>query len=304
MNCQFIHILHEFERKYDEFKNSQTLLCIQKNYQKDKYLAVQQGLSLICQQLQNLAFLWSHLHQAHNPQQPKLTGETQMNNQLMQFDFERQPIQAILMNNEPYFYADEVCITLGYKNPRDAIARHVDEDDVVKHDTIDNLGRTQQKNIINESGLYALIFGSKLESAKRFKRWVTSEVLPAIRKHGVYAQNELLENMDYLMRQVNQLKAEKENPFTTGINNISLDQALKFLGYPPKKTKAYLEYKGAFFRSDDEHQLLQPYQRDLKDKLFFIRAETHQNKIYPQIRVTARGLEWLRHNLPQELQVA
>lgn len=88
--------------------------------------------------------------------------------------------------NEPLFCAADVCKVLGYTNPRKAVADHVSEDDVTKRDTIDNLGRTQTASFVNESGLYSLIFGSKLESAKAFKRWVTSEVLPAIRKTGGY----------------------------------------------------------------------------------------------------------------------
>ena len=87
---------------------------------------------------------------------------------------------------EPVFCAKDVAEALGYKNTRDSLKRHVDDDDVVKHDTIDRLGRTQQAIFINESGLYALILSSKLDSAKRFKRWVTGEVLPAIRKRGGY----------------------------------------------------------------------------------------------------------------------
>ena len=87
---------------------------------------------------------------------------------------------------EPMFCARDVAEALGYKNTRDSLKRHVDDDDVVKHDTIDRLGRTQQAIFINESGLYALILSSKLDSAKRFKRWVTGEVLPAIRKQGGY----------------------------------------------------------------------------------------------------------------------
>ena len=93
------------------------------------------------------------------------------------------------MSNEqgaPMFCAKDVAEALGYKNTRDSLKRHVDDDDVVKHDTIDRLGRTQQAIFINESGLYALILSSKLDSAKRFKRWVTGEVLPAIRKQGGY----------------------------------------------------------------------------------------------------------------------
>ena len=93
------------------------------------------------------------------------------------------------MSNEqgaPMFCAKDVAEALGYKNTRDSLKRHVDDDDVVKHDTIDRLGRTQQAIFVNESGLYALILSSKLDSAKRFKRWVTGEVLPAIRQQGGY----------------------------------------------------------------------------------------------------------------------
>ena len=87
---------------------------------------------------------------------------------------------------EPMFCAKDVCEALGYDQPRKAISRHVEEDDGMKRTLIDSLGRKQRATFINESGLYALILSSKLESAKRFKRWVTSEVLPAIRKQGGY----------------------------------------------------------------------------------------------------------------------
>ena len=90
-------------------------------------------------------------------------------------------------DGEPLFCAKDICTILGYINPRDALRQHVDINyDVVKCDVIDGLGRTQQTSFVTESGLYALIFGSKLESAKEFKRWVTSEVLPSIRKTGKY----------------------------------------------------------------------------------------------------------------------
>lgn len=87
---------------------------------------------------------------------------------------------------EPLFCANDVCSALGYSNTRDAVARHVDAEDVVKRDTLTN-GGNQPMTYVNESGLYALIFGSKLESAKEFKHWVTSEVLPSIRKTGGYS---------------------------------------------------------------------------------------------------------------------
>ena len=87
---------------------------------------------------------------------------------------------------EPMFCAKDVCNALGYSKPRNAIAQHVDKDDALKQGLIDSMGRKQEATFINESGLYALILSSKLESAKRFRKWVTSEVLPCIRKQGGY----------------------------------------------------------------------------------------------------------------------
>lgn len=103
------------------------------------------------------------------------------------FDFDGHPLRVVTDDSgEPWFAANEICEVLGFGNPRDAVARHVDEDDVGKRDTIDNLGRKQLTNHVNESGMYALIFGSTKAEAKRFKRWVTSEVLPSIRRTGNY----------------------------------------------------------------------------------------------------------------------
>lgn len=87
----------------------------------------------------------------------------------------------------PWFNASDVCDALEMGNPSQAIKSHIDADDLQKLEVIDNLGRTQRANHVNESGLYALILGSTKGAAKRFKRWVTGEVLPAIRKTGVYA---------------------------------------------------------------------------------------------------------------------
>ena len=104
--------------------------------------------------------------------------------------FQNQEFGAIrtLSNEqgEPMFCAKDVAEALGYKLARKAVQDHVDRDDVLKRNLIDSLGRKQQATFINESGLYALILSSKLESAKRFKHWVTSEVLPSIRKQGGY----------------------------------------------------------------------------------------------------------------------
>lgn len=116
--------------------------------------------------------------------------------------------------NEPLFCAADVCKALGYANPRKAVADHVSEDDVTKRDIIDNLGRTQTASFVNESGLYSLIFGSKLDSAKAFKKWVTSEVLPTIRRHGVYATPQTIDNLladpDNAIKVFQTLKEERQ----------------------------------------------------------------------------------------------
>ena len=104
--------------------------------------------------------------------------------------FKNQEFGAIrTMSNEQgdvMFCAKDVCGALGYNNSREALRKHVNGDDVTKRDTVDSLGRKNFASFINESGLYALILSSKLESARRFKHWVTSEVLPSIRKQGGY----------------------------------------------------------------------------------------------------------------------
>ena len=95
-------------------------------------------------------------------------------------------IRGLEINGEPWLVGKDVAEDLGYNEPNKAIVRHVDEDDRTKYPITDNLGRTQESWIINESGFYSLLLRSKLPEAKKFKRWVTSDVLPQIRKTGGY----------------------------------------------------------------------------------------------------------------------
>lgn len=101
------------------------------------------------------------------------------------FSFENSQVRTTGSVETPLFVAIDVAAALGYQRARDAVTQHCDPDDIIKAE-IETKGGLQTVNCVNESGLYALIFGSKLESAKRFKRWVTNEVLPAIRKQGRY----------------------------------------------------------------------------------------------------------------------
>lgn len=122
-------------------------------------------------------------------------------------------VRVVTIDKEPWFVGKDVAVALGYNNARDAISKHVDDEDkgVAKCDT---LGGMQNLSIINESGVYALIFGSKLPTAKKFKHWVTSEVLPDIRKHGLYAKQSVIDMMlndpDSCIKLLTEYKKEKQ----------------------------------------------------------------------------------------------
>ena len=110
-------------------------------------------------------------------------------NELQVFNFENHEVRSLLINSEPWFIGKDVADVLGYSNSRKAMADHVDDEDKKDGVTIrDAIGRNQKAVAINESGLYSLVLSSKLPSAKKFKRWVTSEVLPALRKTGQYVK--------------------------------------------------------------------------------------------------------------------
>ena len=106
-------------------------------------------------------------------------------NDLMTFQFETNEVRTIVIDGEPWFVGKDVAAALGYERPDHAIAKHVDNEDKLMYQ-IDTSGQSRQMYIIDESGVYSLIFSSKMPNAKKFKRWVTNEVLPAIRKTGTY----------------------------------------------------------------------------------------------------------------------
>lgn len=112
-------------------------------------------------------------------------------NEIQLFTFKNEQVRTLLINNEPWFIGKDVAQILGYSNPRDALSKHVENEDKDSVAIRDSIGRMQKTPIINESGVYALIFGSKLPDAKKFKHWVTSEVLPQLRKTGSYSAKEM-----------------------------------------------------------------------------------------------------------------
>mgnify|MGYP002738727182 FL=1 len=119
-------------------------------------------------------------------------------------------VRTTTIGGQPYFVGKDVADILGYSNTRKALIDHVDKEDKDDVTIRDAIGRNQTMTAINESGLYSLILSSKMPNAKKFKRWVTSEVLPAIRKHGLYATDDLIANPDLAIAAFTALKEERE----------------------------------------------------------------------------------------------
>lgn len=134
-------------------------------------------------------------------------------------------IRVMLIDDDPWFVGKDIAVALGYNNPQKAIRDHVDEQDRGVNE-MDTPGGKQPIITINESGLYSLIFSSKLESAQRFKHWVTHEVLPSIRKHGMYMTDNLLEtaiaNPDFVIGLIQNMKDEKEKSAALQMQNKQL----------------------------------------------------------------------------------
>ena len=134
-------------------------------------------------------------------------------------------VRSTMINGEPFFVGKDVAEILGYADPNKAIAMHVDEEDKLHDKTASSLGQ-RGGWLINESGLYSLILSSKLPAAKRFKRWVTSEVLPAIRRHGLYAVDDMLNNPDALIEALKAYKAERMQRMALEAENAVQKQQL------------------------------------------------------------------------------
>lgn len=156
-------------------------------------------------------------------------------------------VRTVTIDGEPWFIAKDVATALGYSNTRDAIAKHVDDDDKNTVVIRDGKGNPNQ-TIINESGLYSLVLSSKLPTAKKFKHWVTSEVLPTIRKHGGYMTPEKIEeallNPDTLIKLATELKAEREARKHAELEAASAKQVIGELKPKADYTDRILSSKG------------------------------------------------------------
>ena len=197
-------------------------------------------------------------------------------------------VRVIEQNGDPWFVGKDVADILGYTNQNEAIRDHVDEEDKLNSKTLSsfelNLGQ-RGGWLINESGLYSLIMSSKMPKAKQFKRWVTSEVLPSIRKHGLYAVDEVLADPDILISALMELKEERRKAKTledtVAVQNqqiaemrpkasyydvvlnckdlVSISVIAKDYGWSAKRMNDYLHEKGVQYRQGKIWLLYQKY---------------------------------------------
>lgn len=225
-------------------------------------------------------------------------------------------IRAVEIDGEPWVVAKDVASILGYRNPQEAVREHVDPEDVKMGERnatpsiVDSLGREQFPSFINESGIYSLIFGSRLESAKKFKHWVTSEVLPQIRKTGGYvaprtyaealrAYADEVEQRERLERERQELlpKAEFFDAVTDSKTAISIGETAKVLdaGIGQNKLFAFLRDNN-ILKSDNT-----PYQRYIDMGYFRVveqKYEVHgEIKISIKTLVFQKGIDFIRRLL-------
>ena len=191
---------------------------------------------------------------------------------------------TVVDDGEVLFVGKDVADILGYSNTQKAIRDHVDEDDKLTERIVLS-GQNREAVFINESGLYSLILSSKMPNAKKFKRWITTEVLPSIRKHGVYAVDEVLQNPDVLIQALTELKKEREEKAklkeTVAVQNqqitemtpkagyydvvlnckdvISTTEIAKDYGWSAKKMNSYLHEKKIQFKQGKIWLLYQKY---------------------------------------------
>ncbi|AYB00094.1 phage antirepressor KilAC domain-containing protein [Lachnoanaerobaculum umeaense] len=224
-------------------------------------------------------------------------------------------IRTVEIDSEPWFVGKDVAEVLGYSNPRKAIGDHIDDEDkgVTKCDT---LGGSQELTVINESGLYSLILSSKLQNAKAFKRWVTSEVLPSIRKHGLYAKEELLDNPDIAIAAFKALKEEREarkaleaenermQPLALFAKSVSasdtsiligdLAKLLKQNGYDTGQKRLFEELRQRSFLMKSGSSKNLPTQKAMELGLFEVKESTINNpdgsvRVTKTTKVTGKG---------------
>lgn len=170
-------------------------------------------------------------------------------NGIQVWNYESSEVRTVQVNGEPWFVGKDVATVLGYSNTRDAIARHVDEEDKAGVGIHDG-SQMREVVVVNESGLYSLVLSSKLPNAKKFKRWVTSEVLPSIRKHGSYSVQSQFADLSPQLQVLIQMETRQKQ-----IEARQAEQATALAGLEQKiqNTCEVIALDKTAWRKDSEH---------------------------------------------------
>lgn len=170
-------------------------------------------------------------------------------NEIQVWNYESSEVRTVQVNGEPWFVGKDVATVLGYSNTRDAIARHVDEEDKAGVGIHDG-SQMREVVVVNESGLYSLVLSSKLPNAKKFKRWVTSEVLPSIRKHGSYSVQSQFADLSPQLQVLIQMETRQKQ-----IEARQAEQATALAGLEQKlqNTCDVIALDKTAWRKDSEH---------------------------------------------------
>ncbi|MBR6984212.1 MAG: phage antirepressor KilAC domain-containing protein [Ruminococcus sp.] len=211
-------------------------------------------------------------------------------------------VRTITIDGVPWFVGKDVAQILGYRDTSDALKKHVDEDDKLSR-RFANSGQNRVMYIINESGLYSLVLSSKLPEAKRFKRWVTSEVLPSIRKNGVYVAEEKLRASNALLEDKISLLAPKAEYYDVIMNNRKLirvsDIAYEY-GTSAVSFNQLLLRLGIQFKANDTWFLTEEYEGKGYVRTDIRRTYDYRRGIYREYvhtRWTQKGVEFLYRTL-------
>ncbi|MEC1023554.1 phage antirepressor [Bacillus paralicheniformis] len=236
------------------------------------------------------------------------------------FNYQEQQVRTVVKNGEPWFVAKDVCDVLGITDARKSV-NLLDEDERNSVPVTDSLGRNQETLIINEPGLYSLILRSRKPEAKQFKRWITHEVIPTIRKTGGYVANDDLFIQTYLpfaddqtkllfsatletVRKQNEVisemkpKAEEHDRFISATNVQTLEQAAKSIGIGRNKLTSFLRTIGVFVRKEGSPV---PYQRYINEGYFKVKQSPsrYYGVNFVQTYVTAKGVSFIDRKLEE-----
>lgn len=173
-------------------------------------------------------------------------------------------IRTVMIGNEPWFVGVDVARALGYKKPTGAVTNNVDEGDSLREGISDANGHKQTAIVINESGLYSLIFNSKLESAKKFKKWVTSEVLPSIRRTGTYSVPQTIPGQIQLLAQGQVELSERVDTIQAELESLKMD--LPLLPLEAEKITEAVKRKGVMVLGGKESKAY--HNRGLRQRLY------------------------------------